>query len=201
MYYIIKAAKPQEFFTIHYYLLLSKNPECEFNEEWKVNSEKVKSRTLSHSGFLELVDGLEPPTCWLQISCSTNWAKPANGTLTTRFIITTSHSFVKEKYTVKGSNSGFAPSLYLSYSLHAKPVKRRSPFQEFDLYAATKKAQGHHKGVPVLFWWRRRGSNSRPYGCEPYALPAELRPQTVPGATSAPGALISLSYLWHFVKS
>ena len=26
-------------------------------------------------------------------------------------------------------------------------------------------------------WWRRRGSNSRPYGCEPYALPAELRPQ------------------------
>ena len=26
---------------------------------------------------LELVDGLEPPTCWLQISCSTNWATPA----------------------------------------------------------------------------------------------------------------------------
>ena len=28
----------------------------------------------------------------------------------------------------------------------------------------------------VIFWWRRRGSNSRPYGCEPYALPTELRP-------------------------
>ena len=27
---------------------------------------------------MELVDGLEPPTCWLQISCSTNWATPAN---------------------------------------------------------------------------------------------------------------------------
>ena len=26
----------------------------------------------------ELVDGLEPPTCWLQISCSTNWATPAS---------------------------------------------------------------------------------------------------------------------------
>ena len=26
---------------------------------------------------MELVDGLEPPTCWLQISCSTNWATPA----------------------------------------------------------------------------------------------------------------------------
>ncbi len=29
-------------------------------------------------------------------------------------------------------------------------------------------------------WWRRRGSNSRPYGCEPYALPAELRPHLPP---------------------
>ena len=27
---------------------------------------------------MELVDGLEPPTCWLQISCSTNWATPAS---------------------------------------------------------------------------------------------------------------------------
>ena len=26
------------------------------------------------------------------------------------------------------------------------------------------------------FWWTRRGLNPRPYGCEPYALPAELRP-------------------------
>ena len=31
--------------------------------------------------------------------------------------------------------------------------------------------------ITALLWWRRRGSNSRPYGCEPYALPAELRPQ------------------------
>lgn len=29
------------------------------------------------SSKMELVDGLEPPTCWLQISCSTNWATPA----------------------------------------------------------------------------------------------------------------------------
>ncbi len=26
---------------------------------------------------MELARGLEPPTCWLQISCSTNWATPA----------------------------------------------------------------------------------------------------------------------------
>ena len=24
----------------------------------------------------------------------------------------------------------------------------------------------------INIWWRRRGSNSRPYGCEPYALPS-----------------------------
>ena len=28
---------------------------------------------------LELVKGIEPPTCWLQISCSANWATPAFG--------------------------------------------------------------------------------------------------------------------------
>ena len=25
--------------------------------------------------------------------------------------------------------------------------------------------------IAVLIWWTRRGSNPRPYGCEPYALP------------------------------
>ena len=31
----------------------------------------------------------------------------------------------------------------------------------------------------ILIWWRRRDSNPRPYGCEPYALPAELRPHVI----------------------
>ena len=30
--------------------------------------------------------------------------------------------------------------------------------------------------IRVLLWWRRRDSNPWPYGCEPYALPTELRP-------------------------
>ena len=30
--------------------------------------------------------------------------------------------------------------------------------------------------VFLVVWWRRRGLNSRPLGCEPNALPAELRP-------------------------
>ena len=32
---------------------------------------------LSATQKVELVDGFEPPTCWLQISCSTSWATPA----------------------------------------------------------------------------------------------------------------------------
>ena len=31
----------------------------------------------------------------------------------------------------------------------------------------------------ILFWWTRRGSNPRPLGCEPNALPAELRAHVV----------------------
>ena len=34
-----------------------------------------------NSHWMELVDGLEPPTCWLQISCSTHWATPASNRL------------------------------------------------------------------------------------------------------------------------
>ena len=32
---------------------------------------------LGYLPMLELAIGLEPTTCWLQISCSTNWAMPA----------------------------------------------------------------------------------------------------------------------------
>ena len=35
----------------------------------------------------------------------------------------------------------------------------------------------------ILFWWTRRGSNPRPLGCEPNALPAELRAHVVDSIT------------------
>ena len=40
---------------------------------------------------MELARGIEPPTCWLQVSCSTNWATPA---LATSFIISHIHRYV-----------------------------------------------------------------------------------------------------------
>ncbi len=35
-------------------------------------------------------------------------------------------------------------------------------------------------GGCLFLWWRRRDSNPRPLGCEPNALPAELRPHLRP---------------------
>ncbi len=65
----------------------------------------LATRELSHmklcgaGGGVELVDGLEPPTCWLQISCSTNWATPARPSrLTTSHMLTHQTPFVKTKY-------------------------------------------------------------------------------------------------------
>ena len=40
--------------------------------------------------------------------------------------------------------------------------------------------RNRQKPIPHLSrWWRRRGLNPRPLGCEPNALPAELRPHVV----------------------
>ena len=49
------------------------------------NSPICKAYCLNSRLILELVDGLEPPTCWLQISCSTNWATPAFSLFHKRF--------------------------------------------------------------------------------------------------------------------
>ena len=49
------------------------------------NSPICKAYCLNSRLILELVDGLEPPTCWLQISCSTNWATPAFSLFYKRF--------------------------------------------------------------------------------------------------------------------
>ena len=37
--------------------------------------------------LVELVMGLEPATCWLQISCSANWATPALGCIGNAFLL------------------------------------------------------------------------------------------------------------------
>ena len=37
----------------------------------------LAARESLHIKLVELVMGLEPATCWLQISCSANWATPA----------------------------------------------------------------------------------------------------------------------------
>ena len=55
----------------------------------------LATREIPHI-HLELVDGLEPPTCWLQISCSTNWAIPAH--LTAGVSLSDINQFVNKKF-------------------------------------------------------------------------------------------------------
>ena len=55
---------------------------------------------------------------------------------------------------------------------HSAPKRNR---REIDGFFFDIKIAASDMSLAAM-WWRRRGSNSRPYGCEPYALPAELRP-------------------------
>ena len=56
------------------------------------------------------------------------------------------------------------------------PDARNSASQNRPVRSSSKKITRTLQKQYSCYWWRRRGSNSRPYGCEPYALPAELRP-------------------------
>ena len=56
------------------------------------------------------------------------------------------------------------------------PDARNSALQNRPVRSSSKKITRTPQKQYSCYWWRRRGSNSRPYGCEPYALPAELRP-------------------------
>ena len=52
-------------------------------------------------------------------------------------------------------------------------------------------------GRNFFSWWRRRDSNPWPYGCEPYALPTELRPHIkLPNAPSSDSSYI----ITHFFR-
>ena len=54
----------------------------QINTKIKDKGHRVKTKTRTNLVFMrvyvELVSGLEPLTCWLRISCSTDWATPAN---------------------------------------------------------------------------------------------------------------------------
>ena len=51
-------------------------------EPSKSKTADLQSAPFGHSGIppnkMELAIGIEPTTCWLQVSCSTNWATPAS---------------------------------------------------------------------------------------------------------------------------
>ena len=78
----------------------------------------------------------------------------------------------------KGSTTGLedAAKLFVCYSrlYRVDPKGMRFTLDaELTLHSA-----GRLHEISVPMWWRRRDSNSRPLGCEPNALPAELRPHS-----------------------
>ena len=52
--------------------------------------------------LVELVMGLEPATCWLQISCSANWATPALGCI--------GNAFLLKKWRSEGGSNPWPPA-------------------------------------------------------------------------------------------
>ena len=59
------------------------------------------------------------------------------------------------------------------------PVLRLPIFNFLDINNKSEPISDWIKVRIILFWWTRRGSNPRPLGCEPNALPAELRAHIV----------------------
>ena len=92
--------------------------------------------------------GVEPSTLWLQIRCSTNWAKPAK-------------SVIKRLYT------GFK---YLSIYFLVKIDMSHAGFEPATLWLKVRCSTNWANDS----WWRLTGSNRWPPACKAGALPAEL---------------------------
>ena len=65
-----------------------------FLSKYSTTSKKKKKHLQKQVPFLELLAGLEPATCWLRISCSTNWATVAEK-INSSYIISETSLFCK----------------------------------------------------------------------------------------------------------
>ena len=66
------------FFRTSFFIFWWERMDSNHRSHWQQIYSLPPLATREHSHKkMELVDGLEPPTCWLQISCSTDWATPA----------------------------------------------------------------------------------------------------------------------------
>ena len=122
--------------------------------------------------------GLEPATCWLQISCSANWATPAQHLESIPYKLTIVNTFLKEKellhifthvttlYKTEKSSDIFR-WLILIWRLRRGSNPRLPAWQAGILTNWTTGPCDQRK-------WEQQGSNLWPSACKADALPAEL---------------------------
>ena len=143
---------------------------------------------------VEPVIGLEPTTCWLQISCSANWATPACGALRwNRTIDRRIFSPLLYQLSYQGV-SRFADIEIDTYFITSqrgkvfeKRVKKWRPKRGSNSWppawqagALTKLSYwAVHKKYKI--WWAFTDSNRGPIGYEPTALTTELKAHTLLG--------------------
>ena len=116
------------------------------------------------------MNGLEPLTCWLQISCSANWATSAYEFLLLRaarklrFLARDAIAYAMKTSTSRQCKHSCVWCFHRARNLYSAKIEPHRHIFFYHLYCKKYK-------------WDLQGSNLWPPACKADALPAELRSQ------------------------
>ena len=110
--------------------------------------------TREPSHLLELVIGIEPTTCWLQISCSAYWATPA---------------YMVPRDGLEPSTQGFSVLCSTNWATEASMATLRGLEPLTSSVTGWRTNQLYYRAIFIL-WWAFTDSNRGPIGYEPTAL-------------------------------
>ena len=116
------------------------------------------------------MNGLEPLTCWLQISCSANWATSAYEFLLLRaarklrFLARDAIAYTMKTSTSRQCKHSCVWCFHRARNLYSAKIEPHRRIHFYHLYCKKYK-------------WDLQGSNLWPPACKADALPAELRSQ------------------------
>ena len=114
------------------------------------------------------MNGLEPLTCWLQISCSANWATSAYEFLLLRaarklrFLARDAIAYTMKTSTSRQCKHSCVWCFHRARNLYSAKIEPHRRIHFYHLYCKKYK-------------WDLQGSNLWPPACKADALPAELR--------------------------
>ena len=132
----------------------------------------LQSVPFGHSGICPLkpMNGLEPLTCWLQISCSANWATSAYEFLLLRaarklrFLARDAIAYTMKTSTSRQCKHSCVWCFHRARNLYSAKIEPHRRIHFYHLYF-------------LQYKWDLQGSNLWPPACKADALPAELRSQ------------------------